>query len=823
MSSQRAKRMVQAWLETPTRGVIELSRDWRAKYPPPLALGGGPVAFASLHRVPDYLFGCASGYFVNRKSEIFFFLRLDRHLQLDPAADVVYLTGDFNGWAGAGDPDWALLPATLDGDPVLLWSGQAERFHGNPHMRFKFVTQTHRWIDVPADAPNAVRDEGGNVNHTIDPDRTGQHLFEFTLAAPLDLSRLWWIEWADGDTPVTVALRPGPYFYELETRLPLGAIPKGRTTTFRLFAPRASQVELWVAPSREEQGSPHRYALARRPAPSPSLADAGEACVWEVVLDHNLDGWLYWYSVSGPADAYGLFDPAQRVLDPYALATVGRDGPGIVLDRGRLAKPDRSFITPAWQDLVIAEAHVRDLVQRAPIPLSAGQRCGFAGLQAWVESPDFYLARLGVNCVELQPVQEFDSVTPEEYHWGYMTNAFLAPASSYALDPARASGVGELQDLVAAFHRRGMAVILDVVFNHVGVPAHLMFIDKLYYFEVDGAGKLENWSGCGNDLRARSAMAKRLIIDSCIHLIETYGIDGFRFDLAELIGTDVLREIEFALKCTKPDVILIAEPWSYRGHIAGALAETGWASWNDGYRNFMRDYVHGASTREAFEYHVKGSPWYFARWPAQTVNYAESHDDRTWIDVITENRDGNGFNPTLNDRRRTHLMAAILFCSIGIPMISAGQDFIRSKHGLNNTYLRGDLNALDYRRIYRFPSTHAYFADWIAFRRSEEGKLLRQFSRPSEGFFRFVFAPNSTAAAVIYNADRSQGPHQLLLVVNPSLVDVVVSLDEAVVGQAWRQVADQEGFMSDPHRSFSRPVEVELFIPALGCGLWLTR
>ena len=122
-----------------------------------------------------------------------------------------------------------------------------------------------------------------------------------------------------------------------------------------------------------------------------------------------------------------------------------------------------------------------------------------------------------------------------------MTNAFLAPASSYALDPARASGVGELQDMVAAFHRRGMAVILDVVFNHVGVPAHLMFIDKLYYFEVDGAGKLENWSGCGNDLRARSAMAKRLIIDSCIHLIDTYGIDGFRFDLAVLIGTDVLR------------------------------------------------------------------------------------------------------------------------------------------------------------------------------------------------------------------------------------------------------------------------------------------
>src|SRR5690606_20920271 len=103
------------------------------------------------------------------------------------------------------------------------------------------------------------------------------------------------------------------------------------------------------------------------------------------------------------------------------------------------------------------------------------------------------------------------------------------------------------------------------------------------------------------------------------------------------------------------------------------------------------------------------------RWPAQTVNYVESHDDRTWIDEITENGDGNGHLPTANDRRRTHLMAAVLFSSIGIPMISAGQDFLRSKHGVNNTYLRGDLNALDYRRLERFSGTHAYFAEWILF------------------------------------------------------------------------------------------------------------
>jgi pullulanase/glycogen debranching enzyme len=406
-----------------------------------------------------------------------------------------------------------------------------------------------------------------------------------------------------------------------------------------------------------------------------------------------------------------------------------------------------------------------------------------------------------------------------------MTNNFFAPESSYALAPEKASGVRELQELVAAFHRRGMAVVVDVVFNHVGLPAHLLLIDRTYYFEQDADGHLANWSGCGNDLRARSAMAKRLIIDSCLHYLEVYGVDGFRFDLAELLGVEVLREVEAALKRVKPDVILIAEPWSFRGHIAGALRDTGWASWNDGYRDFLRDYVRGAGAPEKMEYFLRGSPWYFAKWPAQTVNYTESHDDRTWLDLITENPNFDGYAPTANDRRRTHLMAALLFMSLGIPMLSAGQDFLRSKHGVNNTYLRGDLNALDYRRLYRFLGTHQYFADWIAFRRSERGRLMRQWSRPTEEFFRFIRTPGSSALAVVYNADLSQGPERLLFAVNPTTVDVTIPLGETLAGTvpgAWEQLADHERFFASDGHGATEPVEAELFVPALGCGLWVS-
>jgi pullulanase/glycogen debranching enzyme len=192
-----------------------------------------------------------------------------------------------------------------------------------------------------------------------------------------------------------------------------------------------------------------------------------------------------------------------------------------------------------------------------------------------------------------------------------MPNAYLAPASTFSLEPQRASGIAELRELVTAFHRRGIAVVLDVVFNHVGVPAHLMLIDRRYFFEQDAEGRLTNWSGCGNDLRARSAMATRLIIDSCTHLIELFGVDGFRFDLAELLGVEVLQQVEAALKRVKPDVILIAEPWSFRGHIAGALRDTGWASWNDGYRDFVRDYVTGRGGADRMAYFLRGSPLVF--------------------------------------------------------------------------------------------------------------------------------------------------------------------------------------------------------------------
>jgi pullulanase/glycogen debranching enzyme len=349
----------------------------------------------------------------------------------------------------------------------------------------------------------------------------------------------------------------------------------------------------------------------------------------------------------------------------------------------------------------------------------------------------------------------------------------------------------------------------------------LLFIDKFYYFHLDDANDLVNWSGCGNDLRCDTPMGRRLIIDSLKHLVETYDIDGFRFDLAELIGIEVLREIEIELKKIKPSIILIAEPWSFRGHIQKELQETGFASWNDGYRDGIADYVCGKGSQDTVRHFMAASPG-TTRFAAQTINYTESHDDHCWLDRITERAKSDGDDPTLLDRRRTHLMASLLFASLGVPMLAEGQDFLRSKRGISNTYRRGDINALDYNRRFVYSGTHGYFGDWIKFRRSAAGKSFRFDGGVREGYLKFFFVDGSSATVVLFNADRSVDAPQLVYAVNPHLEYANIECGE-IRPKALVQIADQERFRPDGLGSARIPLdENQIYLPPLSCGLWLS-
>jgi pullulanase len=797
-------------------GFILLGEDWlNEAVPPPLFLGPIKRPFKILKRAQVEEFGRMGRYY--RKGNYWhFMLRPERYLDIDFREDPPYLAADFNGWAeGLGNPDWRLRAKKdpLTDKIIYKLIVPARNIAIEGPQRFKFVTANGRWLDVPSTAPNWVKLANGIGNLELDPRRTGLHVFYFETPDNYEPVGNEEVLWVDNDVTESVPFPPTDRLLEACTKAPLGAIIENNSTTFRLFAPRASAVA--VAFGRNSNGVDfQRHAMSRV---------EGEETLWELTLNGDFHGAYYWYYIDGNnSTGTTYFDVNFPILDPYALAALGPRGPGIIWDRNRIPKPEKRFCPPDWHDLIIAEAHVRDLITHAPVNLCDNERYGFGGLLTCVAREACYLRELGINAIEFQPLQEFDAVNPHDYHWGYMPVNYFAPASAYATQREKASQIAELQAVVRTLHEAGIAVIVDVVYNHVGEPNHLLFIDKFYYFNLSKEFDLMNWSGCGNDLRCDTPMALRLIVDSLKHWVEVFDVDGFRFDLAELIGVAALEVVEHELKKIKPGIILIAEPWSFRGHIQDALKNTGFASWSDSFRKFLPDYVHGYGNQEGIQYFLSGSPA-ATRFAAQVINYTESHDDLCWIDTITENPDHNGTYPTRNDRVRTHLMAAILFASLGIPMISAGQDFLRSKQGVSNTYLRGDLNALDYNRRFMHVDTHNYFAAWIRFRRSNAGRFLRYDGKPGTGYQQFYFASGMSAVAVVYNADGSLGNERLLFAVNPHSSYAGIWLPDIHIENAV-QIADRERFDLNGLGSARMPIEDNaIHLPSMSCGVWLLR
>ncbi len=795
-------------------GVIVLQEDWRSEELPSLYLEPGKRAFSLLKKIPAYEFGLIAGYYAESDTLIFV-LNGSQHGDMDWVGPDFYVVGDFNDWGQAiGDPAWKMTPQRVGEELCFVLRVPKATFAKDRVFRFKFVSSQGQWLKVPALAPNRVQDSQSNDNYELHPTRTGEHQLYFEISHKTETLDQDAIVWPKADMGGRAKLHCGKLFLFLTTDKPLGAIVCEEGTLFRVFAPRAKQVRaIYFHPSAPE--GVYTLGLSLR-----------EDTYWEGHCSENLHGFHYYYQVDGEnKDQLSHFDGSFKVLDPYAWLTVGREGPGIIIDKKQLAPlQPKVFSPPAWQDLIILEGHVRDLLAKAPISLSSEERLGFRGLEAFVRSKGSYLRSLGVNALELQPLQAFDNVQKEDYHWGYMPISYFSPAPAYLGGPPRPEQVYELQSLVSACHEEGLAVIVDVVYNHYGEPNHLLYLDKYHYFEVNDRGDLSNFSGCGNDLRCSAPMTKRLIIDSLLHWLEFYQVDGFRFDLAELLGIDVLKDIETALKAAYPKVILIAEPWSFKGHIGYELRSTGFASWNDGYRNFIHKYVMGQGDCDGFEYYLQGSLGHLASWPSQSINYAASHDDYAWIDSMSENPKHNGYLPTLRDRRRTHLMLAVLMASIGVPLLAQGMDSLHSKLGIANTYLRGDLNALDYNRIAEYSGTHAYFRAWIAFRLSKPGRLFRLARRPEKGYFQFFREGPSSAMAALYNADSSLGHERLLFAINPHLWEISIPL-KGLQAQDFKQIADHERL--DPEgldsATFGWNSEGSLCLPPLSCGLWVLR
>lgn len=795
-----------AWSSGPYSGWVAIDREWEGEELPPLFLEGVPQDKVKWHALGRLEMARLCGFFWYGESVTFVATRA-----VLGACNVrscgLYVAGSFNGWGEAvGKREWRMCPRQWNGEEVWVLTVE-NPLQGEDVGYFKFVTEDGEWIAPSWESPVRFEDEERNVNYELSNHKRYRFLYGFTSEDPLPLGEKLTVLWKEENHHEGMPLHLGSFFMQMGNDLPLGAIHSESSTEFRVFAPRASKVLLNLGRNLDRSGW-KEYEMVYE-----------EGGTWHVKVAGEWSGAFYGYRVHGyRSNNWSHFDEGHLVLDPYALAVVSTEGPGIVIPRPKRISKHERFTPPSWHDLIVMEIHLADVVakdaacrQSAPSYLAMAQR---------LRDNRSYLGSSPVNALEFQPLHQNDSSPVSDYHWGYMPVNYFAPHSGYAVDPTSGGAIDEFREMVKACHANGKAVILDVVYNHYGEPNHLLYLDKLYYFRTTRNGDLYNYSGCGNDLRTESRMTRRLILDSLRYWVEVFDVDGFRFDLAELMGKPILQEIERELKKIKPSIILIAEPWSFRGHIASQLRNTGFASWNDGYRENVFEYLMMRGSQETLRYFMTGSPGDFALWPAQTVNYLESHDDYALLDKLTENPEHDGGEPTANDRRRMHLGIAILMMSVGIPMFAEGIDMLRSKQGKGNTYLDGETNALDYTRWARFSATSEYFRDWCRWRLSAGGKLLRAQDPFQEGFWQSFGEENGSAMALIYNHNRRQGERRLLFAVNPN----AHALEIPVQGWDWensRQIADTERVtLSGLSEAKIEIGEFGPILPGLSCALW---
>ncbi|MDR2721073.1 MAG: hypothetical protein LBB15_02180 [Puniceicoccales bacterium] len=715
------------------------------------------------------IFAEKAAYF-QRQGEIIFLLPESRVKILNIAKDPVFLAADFNGWfEGTKSPKFALEFTQINRRNFFALTLPISSL---PHRaEFKFVSASEVWFDSEIDAPNRAVN---STNYLFDVNRTGRHLVPTLTRKPMVISDEFFLKIGDQAKPIDTL----PWLLTCYTDAELGAKVANGKTTFRIFMPRAHSA---------------RVLIYKNPRSQPSIVNMRRKRdnTWMAEVNAELHGQVYHYQRL----FYGETDwaMAPKILDPYAKATCSRSGPGVILNEHAFLPLRDNFVSHSMGNDVIVEVHIRDLLKNAPIRLNSEQRLQFSGLSKWLSKRCCYLRKLGVNAVEFQPITESDAQDKSEYHWGYMPVNFFSPASAYSSFPAKA--IAEFKALVRACHKAGLAVILDVVYNHVGEQQNLQNIDPDYFFRKNDDGSLQNFSGCGNDLRTESPMVQRLILDSLAHFINVYNVDGFRFDLAELLGKEFIHGLEQELRLVKRDVQIIYEPWSFRENIGQKLRNFSGSAWNDEYRNFLPNYVRGDGNFDGIKYFLSGSLSFRSAFIHQSVNYVESHDDMCWIDKITENWHHNGTNCTDNDRKRTHMALSILMMSLGIPMLHAGQDMLQSKKGVENTYQLGDVNALNYSLLTENQASHEFFRRWIKFRLSKYGIVLRPPFTPSDAYLKFFHSPGTSAIGVLYNADFSLHARRLFFAANPHFCDCSFELNGLDLCK-FRQLSDEEKFFN---------------------------
>lgn len=639
-------------------------------------------------------------------------------------------------------------------------------------------------------------------------------------------------------------VRPG--FYEVNGAT---AIPGG--VNFTVYSHNATSIELLLFHRQEKEP----FAVL----PFPDHYRIGNVYSM-IVFKLNIEEFEYAYRVDGPYDPKKglIFDKTRYLLDPYAKAVTGQSqwGDLSALDhqyKARVVKDDFDWGTSKqpllpMEDLIIYELHVRGFTKDASSGvLHPGT---FEGLMEKLP----YLLELGVNVVELMPIFEFDEM--QDYrvvdgkklynYWGYNTVSFFAPNTSYTASTEYNREGNELKNLIQVFNQHGIEVYLDVVFNHTaegdknGPFFSFKGFDNNIYYLLTPEGDYYNFSGCGNSLNCNHPIVHQMILNCLRYWVTTYRVNGFRFDLASIMGRN-----EDGTPMNKPpllqslafdpilgDVKLIAEAWDAVGlyQVGTFPSWNRWAEWNGRYRDDLRRYLKGdGGMAQAAALRIAGSRDIYevsARKNA-SVNFITCHDGFTLYDLYSynekhnekngwNNTDGAGDNCSWNcgaegetadegvNRLRRRMMRnafCLLMCSRGIPMFLAGDEFCNTQFGNNNAYCQDNITSwLDWTMLEKNRNMFRFFQYMIKFRKSHK-VLRRNVSDGACGFpdisfhgekpWRGQFADHERYVGVMFaGQEKGKEPEVIYVASNSYWEEVAVLLPQLPQNMAWELTAD---------------------------------
>ena len=651
---------------------------------------------------------------------------------------------------------------------------------------------------------------------------------------------------------------------------PLGVYKRNGGVNFAVFSRHATCVWLEFYDAIDDEAPTHRFVF------TPEQHGTGD--IWHAWIEGVPEGQLYGYRADGPykPEEGHRFNPYRLLIDPYAPAITHLDDWDFGKARGydpegigslhEMSRENNAHVTPScvvldsrtgweptrplqhpWEETVIYETHVRGFTMHESADVA------HPGTYKALTEKIPYLKDLGVTAVELMPVHEFNEYEiarvnpltgePLRNFWGYSPAAFMAPNAAYASAGNQGEQVQEFKEMVAAFHEAGIEVLLDVVFNHTaegnekGPTFSWRGLDnQLYYFLDENKECYKDFTGTGNTLKTYHPVVHDMILDALRHWVIEMHVDGFRFDLASVLGRDeegILRTDPPLLDRIAQDPVLrhvkmIAEAWDAAGaYQVGHFHERRWSEWNGRFRDDVRRFWRGDDGMlGAFAQRLTGSADLYqgsGKGPESSINFVTSHDGFTLNDLVSYerkhneangefNRDGSDANysrnygiegPTDDDAieamrtRQVKNFLATLFLARGVPMLLHGDEFRRTQQGNNNAYCQdNEIGWTLWERREAHADIHRFTRAMIAFRKRHP--VLHQMAFYQDEAVRWL-SPNGDEPRWEDPSARTLGFHveeeggtALLLLFNAAPDAVDMALPDPSTGQTWYRTVDTQ-------------------------------